>query len=444
MPLGVVGSSKRSPSEYWVSSIDKETFEGSEDIASDSLGNIFHLGFDSDTLGNMILIKYDSFGEVVWLKEYNCSGSEGYGISLKIDSSNNLYIVGTAFSTNASRLDHTMFKLDNNGNIIWQKALYDGTNSYNAFHLDVGDIDNSGNFYGMSVTTLNPGPNINISDRKIIKLNSSGSLQTQRHVYYSSTRELSLTSMIANRSTSEIYASGDHNADGFTTSVPIILKTDSSLSSVSWSRELQLSAGYGSVTSTSIDSSGNTYSTFYFTSPSTTSGLVKFNSSGTVQWQRQTSSASGAFWMEVYAAPDGFIYVYGRDQAVSNRLVIFKYNSNGVLQWQRYIDNAGYVYVLKIGMDPNGKLLLTADRDNSGNYNLLTIRLPADGSLTGTHGSYVYGTGSYTETSYSGTWNSSSVSLQNPSTYSTTLSISNANYVSVTPEAYTQKRTDIR
>jgi hypothetical protein len=444
IPLSVVGSGKLSPSEYWISSVDKESFEASQDIAADSLGNIFYLGFTSGSVGSMVLIKYDSFGLIIWLKEYRCNGLEGYGISLKVDSSNNLYIVGTGKTVSTSRLDFAMLKLDNDGNILWQKTLYDGTNSYSPFHSDIGDVDAAGSFYGMTITSLNPAVNVNITDCKIVKLNNSGTLQTQRHFYYSSAREVAFRSMRVNRSTGEVYASGDHNEDNFLTSVPAIVKTNSALSSISWSREHPLSAGSGSITSTSIDSSGNSYSVMFFTDPALTSVLVKFNSSGTVQWQRQTNTSIGVFWLYVYAAPDGFIYLYGRDQMVAGRMVIFKYNSSGVLQWQRYLDNAGYVYVTRLSMDSSGALVLTIDRDNTGAYNMMTVRIPADGSLIGTHGAYVYGAGSYTESSYSGSWIASNISLQNPATYSTTLSITDANYSEAPVAPYTQTRTDIR
>ena len=445
IPLGVVGSSRLEPSEYWFSSISKESYQATQDLAVDSQGFIYHLGYDSDTVGNMVIIKYDSLGSVIWLKEFQTSGREAYGTSLNIDSGDNLLVIGSAYDTNTSNLDFIMLKLTSDGNIVWQKALYDGTNSYNSFHAELGDVDNSNNFYGLTQTSLNPSVNVYVSDRKIVKLNSSGSLQTQKHFRHDGGRELSLSGISVNQSNQEVYSYGNSNEDNFTTGRPVVFKTNSSLSSISWSKELTPSSGYGAVTGLDLDTSGNAYAVWYQNEPSLVSYLTKFNSSGSIQWQRQTdASIGGVFWLHSFVAPDGFIYLYGRDQNVSRRLVIFKYNSSGVLQWQRYIDGAGYVNALRIGMDPSNQLVLSYDRTPDEAYEFGTIRIPADGSLVGTHGGYTYEAGSYTETSFSGSWGNSSVNIYNPGTYSTNLSVSNSNYSEITAAPYSQTRTDIR
>lgn len=445
IPLGVVGSSRLEPSEYWFSSINKAVFEATQDIATDSQGHIYHLGFDSDTVANMVLTKYDTFGNVIWLKEFQTSGRDAYGTSLNVDSNDNLLMIGSGYDTNTTNLDFIMLKMNSAGSIIWQKALFDNENSYNSFHAELGDVDNSNNFYGLTQTSLNPSVNVFISDRKILKFNSSGSLQAQKHFRHTGGRELSLRGMSVNQSTQEVFAYGDSNEDNFTTGRPTVMKTNSSLTSISWSKEFVPSSGYGQVAGLDVDSSGNSYAVWYQNEPSLVAYLTKFDSNGNVQWQRQTDvSTGGAFWLHSFAAPDGFIYLYGRDQNVSNRLIVFKYNSSGVLQWQRYIDGAGYTYVLRIEMDSSNNLILSYDKTPDTTNNLGTIRIPADGSLTGSHGDYTYEASTYTETSFSGSWGNSSVSLLDPSQYSTSLSVANANYSEVTAEQYTQTRTDIR
>jgi hypothetical protein len=451
IPMASIGSSRPAPSEYWISTLSTTVFEGSQDVAIDSNNNIFHLGFDSDTLAEAILTKYDFMGNVIFMKKFKTSTNrEAYISSVELDSSDNLCVVGCAFDTNSSKLDYTVIKFDNNGDILWQKVLYDGTNGYNSFHDKLVDVDSSGNIYGMTQTSLNPSTNVYISDRKMVKLNSSGSLLTQRHFADSRGRGTSLTGLKVRKSTGEVHVCGNTNAGSFSTGIATVFKTNNVASNAIWSKELPstISGDYSSIVEMDIDESGNVY-ILGFESGQSECFLVKFNSSGVVQWQRKTPYASGAFWLgvEVHSATNS-VYVTGRDQsgAYTNGLTLFRFDSSGNLQWQRVIDNLGYFYTRPISISNDGStIILAADKNTAyvDEANLVTIRLPSDGSLIGNHNGNNYVQSSYTISTYSGAWTGASMYTQATSAASTTLSIANATYIPAST-TYEQNRVDIR
>lgn len=156
---------------------------------------------------------------------------------------------------------------------------------------------------------------------------------------------------------------------------------------LSWQRSL--SAGVGvQFFAVATDSSGNAYALGGTNLASATSVLVlaKYDSSGGLTWQRVLSAATG-YALAVDALGD--VYITGQ---ITSAIFIAKYDASGALQWQRtlassaggtghsvVVDNAGSVYV-------SGSIYVPS-------YNYLhafVFKLPADGSLTGTYGPFVY------------------------------------------------------
>lgn len=111
---------------------------------------------------------------------------------------------------------------------------------------------------------------------------------------------------------------------------------------------------------TAFDSSGNVYVVGYsIDSPTSYSRglLVKFNSSGALQWQKVLGGTNNLYFYSVAIDPSNNIYVTGYGQIANIwYIVIAKYNSSGGLLWQRSL---GPVYN---GSLPNGIAL-----DSSGN-----------------------------------------------------------------------------
>ena len=111
-------------------------------LSVDDIGNVYMAGpftqsiiFNGTALStgasvSMFLVKFDTFGETLWLKKYGDSGYV-YSVGTEI-SGGNIYMLGT-YSSTALILGSSVFpfngysrmfitKLDNDGNIVWAKS----------------------------------------------------------------------------------------------------------------------------------------------------------------------------------------------------------------------------------------------------------------------------------------------------------------------------------
>jgi hypothetical protein len=119
------------------------------------------------------------------------------------------------------------------------------------------------------------------------------------------------------------------------------------------------------------------------------SGVInKINSSGVIQWTRSLGTANQTIYRDVVVAASGNVYVTGWSTAPSsgsyNDFMIVKYDSNGTLQWQRRL-NSGVTSVGHcITLDQQENVYVGGYR-TFGSDDMFFAKLPADGSLTGTY-----------------------------------------------------------
>ena len=83
----------------------------------------------------------------------------------------------------------------------------------------------------------------------------------------------------------------------------------------------------------------------------------------------------------------GGVY-FGGSGGSSADIFLAKYNSSGVIQWQRYL-TYDWDSLYDLTIDDSGSLYFTGG--------VVTAKLPTDGSLTGTYGSYTYAASSLTD-----------------------------------------------
>jgi hypothetical protein len=198
----------------WVKQIGSTGTDNEPIIKLDSSGNIYVLGYFMATVDfdpgagtsnltsagahEIFLLKLDSSGDFVWVKQIGSTGDD-YGASLLVNSSN-IYITGgfvgtvdfdpgagTANLTSAGSTDMFVLKLDSIGDYVWAKKMGGG-----GWGDWIGDIvvDSSNNVYiggsfggSVSVTDFDPGAGtanltpVGNTDGFIVKLDSSGIFQ---------------------------------------------------------------------------------------------------------------------------------------------------------------------------------------------------------------------------------------------------------------------------
>ena len=148
------------------------------------------------------------------------------------------------------------------------------------------------------------------------------------------------------------------------------------------------------------DSSDNIYilGSVTYDLTSRKAAFIKLNSSGVIQWARQIdNTVTGGVneymvWRSAVVNSNGDLYACSGSS--SSGLGLLKYNSSGTLQWVRSIDTVDVSDGLtdpKIKLDSNEDLIIGAERtDLNGDKHTIIIKMPSDGSLIGTYGNFTF------------------------------------------------------
>ena len=283
----------------------------------------------SSYIRDVIIVKYKENGTLEWKKTYGNSDDQ-YGNAIKIDSSGNFYICGRW--DNGSTYRGFLTKFNSSATIQWQKQI-GGRTDYEAM-----DMDSSGNIY--IAGSVDSGP----ADCLVVKYNSSGTVQWQKRITRGSSNYYEGTNAIAVDSSSNVYITGFSNHSSSTDDQPFLMKLNSS-GTFQWARKIGNYDDDDRVNSVACDSDDNVYVTGYDANSNSNRRdalVVKFNSSGTVQWKR-VLGVSGA-------------YQRGYSINIDSR-------NNIVLGGDTYLDNDG----------------------GFGSRDYWLSRFPSDGSKTGTY-----------------------------------------------------------
>lgn len=168
-----------------------------------------------------------------------------------------------------------------------------------------------------------------------------------------------------------------------------LMKINSSGSAV-WQRNISYSGGQilpgPHNTCVATDSSGNVYVSVCHTSNA--SVLLKYNASGTLLWQKQTSgfySSQGC----VACTPTGDVYwSIGTTAVYGDGMYVLKLDSAGTLLWQRSFSSSGFEYnPSQTIADAYGNLIIIVYtiQVSGSTGRLFVARLPSNGNGAGTY-----------------------------------------------------------
>ena len=262
-----------------------------------------------------------SGSESYWIREFEHSSLNIYGGGVCVDGSSPVYLNARLNDSNNHK--PLQIQLDKDGNVQWQTELvYAYSNPYWAYQsLGSPAVDSAGNVYYTAYADMT-GNNTGKYYGLLIKYNSSGTIQWQQRL------SLSGNNMI-------YYA-------------PI------------------------------VDSSNNVYVPFQvgLYSHSYKGGLVKYNSSGVLQWQRnQWINGIALYGANSDVDSSGNIYQlsYARSSTYANfEPKVFKYNSSGTIQWQKRLRNSNYhVFPAELKVDNSGNIYILTEM----NYDCYLIKL---------------------------------------------------------------------
>lgn len=395
------------PSVYWIGELYGTVPNNTNgySVALDSSNNVYFVGDNNSSGSNDIQIaKYNNSGVIQWQKSLGGSNYE-IGTDIAVDSSGNVYIVGST-NPGTGQFNFEIAKYNTSGTIQWQRSL-GGANYENGYGIAVSS---SGNVY-----VIGRSNDSGIMDFELAKYDTSGTIQWQRKLSIGSGAS---GNGIAVDSSENVYITGTYG------NLYVITAKYNTSGTIQWQRKIgdatNAFIGYG----IAVDSSGNSYVCATISPTGNNDILViKYDTSGVIQWQRSLSSANSENSQKIALDSSGNVYVIGYSNGSTGSIdyQIIKYNNSGTIQWQRRLGAADgsnfYGYGIKV--NASGSMYIIGS-SNVGNATpkFLFARLPSDGSFTGTYTvngqSIIYGATSFTDAATS--YNESAATLTSSAT----------------------------
>ncbi|MDZ7744295.1 MAG: hypothetical protein U5K77_00835 [Candidatus Saccharibacteria bacterium] len=284
---------------------------------------------------------------------------------------------GRTDSFGAGGLDGYMVKYDDSGSIEWSRTAGDTGVDYFEHVIQASD----GGYLAVGSTdSFGAGSN----DAYIIKYDDSGAIEWSRTAggtgldYFYSAIQTTDGGYLAAGSTISFGAS-NYNA--------YLVKYDSS-GTIEWSR----TAGdtqhdqFFSVIQTDDGGYLAAGETESFGAGADDAYLVKYDSSGTIEWSRTAGDTGNDRFLEVIQTSDGGYLAAGRTDsfgAGGNDAYLVKYDSSGTIEWSRTAGDTGFDALYSVVQADDGSYLAAGYTDSfgAGNQSGYLIKYDDSGSI---------------------------------------------------------------
>lgn len=387
---------------YWLATLGGAGNDIAFSVELDPSGNIYSIGYSgSEGPGNLsaLITKYDSSGNLQWARTLGEAIANEVGYGIAVDSFGDIIACGYTGSEGQGGNDFFLVKYSSSGTLQWQRIL-GGVSNESPFSLSV-DSSNNIILAGSSNSTSAS------MDCFIAKYNQSGTLQWQK--YFGGSDNDAFRG-VAVDSSDNIIACG-YGYDVGATRYSIYLVKYNSSGSLQWQKDLEGSSlehdiGY----SMALDSIGNIIiggSTASFGSGSNDIAVIKCNSSGTPLWGRVIGGIDTDVGFDVCVDRQNNVVVCGYERSTNTPIynaVVAKYDSSGTLQWKRSIGTGvGNFYAYGVVTNSYDSIILglRATDPVTSSTNHMIAKLPSDGSGTGTYNSITYQASSLTDSAAS-------------------------------------------
>lgn len=297
--------SNDSPVDRWDRTWGQSYRDEGEDVAIDTLDNLFIVGRVSFTENNpdFCVVKYNSSGELEWYSTWGGPQAD-YGKGVAIDSIGNIYITGFTWSYGPGKADPCLVKFNSSGEFEWYRT-WGGTSWDSGYDIV---IDTSDNIYVTGQNDSGSGDTL-----FLIKYNSSGDQQWNRiESWGRSGRAITIDS-----SSEYIYITGHGSSGAF-------LSKHNTSGDLEWYRTWE--DDYWSGCGIAVDSTNNIYII------ESGGKLIKCNNMGLELWRLDLGRV---ILDDITLDSSENIYVVGDkyNYWTSADMYLCKFNSSGDFEW---------------------------------------------------------------------------------------------------------------
>lgn len=351
--------------------------DGPASIAADSTGNLYICAGCRVSASNnrdTVVIKLNTNGVVLWKTMLTTSNDNDTPVAAVPDASGNLYL--TCFAYVGSTGYPAIIKLNaSTGAILWQKYI---SNASNLRPVDL-TVDSSGNPHLLVQATNS------YYAFQTIKLTTTGAITWQRKYYGSPSFD---PYAIAVDSSGNVFCAGRQYFSGISGATAGLLIKYNSSGIIQWQKALAISstAGVETFNSVACDASGNVYVAGFTLFAGRYKELVaKYDTNGTLQWQNSIGSNTADYFSvskSIAVSSDNSIYiVLSNNVSGYGRTNIVKMNSSGSLIWSGQLYSSyGYYAGTITSYGTNIYVSSQLATDAFGTDYISTFSLPADGS----------------------------------------------------------------
>lgn len=315
-----------------------------------------------------------------WAKAYNYShNTSSYGYKIKCDKQNNVYLLGITRITPESQPSICLLKFNSNGVTQWIARYDNGFNGYN-YPWDM-TIDSSGNIY--IVGTSQRDSLANNLDLILLKYSPIGSLILEKRYFHTGNIQSGGLSIKLDKIQNIYIVGGIWDRDiGFLGTNYILTLKCNTKGDIIWFDKFANGIIDCIGKFVGLDENENVYSSGYVYNDtlSTYTGfyLQKLTSSGNVVWRRSKFFHWESYPNAMEVSPNGNIYLGGgitHSSSSSVDMGILKFDSSGNLIWTKIfnhefenIEGGSYDFIHDIKIDKKENVYFTGRDIVPGNY----------------------------------------------------------------------------
>jgi hypothetical protein len=391
--------------------------QGNSYVTGTFLGKITFGEIELNSQGgrDIYLVKYDKEGQVIWAQRAG-GQADDFANSVALDKDGNCYIAGAfagkmifAGDTISAKGQHDILiaKFSSKGQPLWCKS----GGGYYEDHAMTISLDKFGNSYvaGFFKDTLwfgsgkmLVGKGMATYNMFLAKFDSKGNVVWAKPIagsnYTSPNEGHAMASDVGGMTTIASYYQGDAVFDGTTLSskgaYAFFIARYNADGKMLWVRSSNGDRSSVVGKALAVDKKGNCYATGTFTmttafdTTTLTSRnlgypdmfLAKYNSSGELQWVRQTSGFGSKSPFDAAVDAEGNPYVFGtfRDTAIfgkislsgigTENIFLIKYNQSGEPQWAKQVGREGILFGKAMRIDKDGDVFMTGNFTDTAEF----------------------------------------------------------------------------